>query len=213
MIQSKIGSSATGAASLKNSINSARADIAKLQDKLSKLGGGASSGTDVPDFRPSAQHSKTFFNRLQYGFNIQTTSGTLYYPNYADLGLSLGYNLGNSNSVGVGASYKLGLGTGWQHISFSGQGVGIRSWVDIHVKKSWSAIGGFELNYVQPFSSFKDIPQLNDWTRSGLVGIEKTVSLKSRVLKKTHVQLLWDLLSYSQVPQTPSVVFRVGYGF
>ncbi|HTR29338.1 MAG TPA: hypothetical protein VMH27_08705 [Puia sp.] len=213
MIQSKIGSTTAGTASLQNSINSAKADIAKLQSKLSKLGGGGGSAMDVPDFKPSDQHSKTFFNRLQYGFNMQTTQGTYYFPNYMDLGLSLGYNLGHSNSVGIGASYKIGLGTGWQHIAFSSQGVGIRSWVDIHVKKSWSATGGFELNYVQPFSSFKDIQQLNVWTRSGLIGVEKTVSLKSTILKKTHVQLLWDFLSYSQVPKTPPVVFRVGYGF
>jgi hypothetical protein len=213
MIQSKIGSSSTGAASLQNSINSAKADITKLQDKLSKLGGGGSGVTDVPDFKPSDQHSKTFLNRLQYGFNMQTTEGSYYYPNYMDLGLSLGYNLGHNNSVGIGASYKLGLGTGWQHVSFSGQGVGIRSWVDIYLKKTWSATGGFELNYVQPFSSFKDIPQLNDWARSGLIGVEKTVSLKSTLLKKTHLQLLWDFLSYSQIPKTPPVIFRVGYGF
>lgn len=212
MIQSKISSSSSGAASLQNSINGAKADIAKLQNKLSKLGGG-SSGMDVPDFKPSPQHSKTFFSRLQYGFSLQTTQGTYYFPNYSDIGLSLGYALGHSNSVGVGASFKLGLGTGWQHISLSGQGVGLRSWVDIHVKKSWSAVGGYELNFLQPFSSFKDIQQLTGWTQSGLIGIEKTISLKSTILKKTNVQLLWDFLSYSQVPQQPPVIFRVGYSF
>jgi hypothetical protein len=212
MIQSKIGSSSAGAASLQNSINAAKTDISKLQSKLSKLGGGG-GGMDVPDFRPSDQHSKTFLGRLQYGFNIQTTQGTYYFPNYSDIGLSLGYNLGHSNSVGIGASYKVGLGTGWQHIALSNQGVGLRSWLDIHVKKSWSAVGGYELNYLQPFSSFKDIRQLTGWTQSGLIGIEKTISLKSSVLKKTNVQLLWDFLSYSQVPQQPPVIFRVGYGF
>jgi hypothetical protein len=213
MIQSKIGSSSSGAASLQNSINGAKADIAKLQNKLSKLGAGGGSAMDVPDFKPSPQHSKTFFNRLQYGFNLQTTQGSYYFPNYSDIGLSLGYDLGHSNSIGVGASYKLGLGTGWQHISFSSEGVGLRSWMDIHVKKSSSAIGGYELNYLQPFSSFKDIQQLTGWTQSGLIGVEKTISLKSTILKKTNVQLLWDLLSYSQIPQQPPIVFRVGYSF
>ena len=216
MIQSKIGSakggSAQGLTSLQNSLNTAKQDISKLQSKLGKLGGGG-GGMDVPDFKPSDQHSKTFFNRLQYGFNIQTTQGTYYYPNYSDIGLSLGYNLGHSNSVGVGASYKVGLGTGWQHIAFSSQGVGLRSWVDIHVKKSWSAAGGYELNYLQPFSEFKEIPQLKNWTQSGLLGIAKTISLKSTLFKKTQVQLLWDFLSYSQTPQQPPVIFRLGYGF
>jgi hypothetical protein len=212
MIRSKIGSSSAGAASMQNSINSAKADIAKLQNKLSKLGGGG-GGMDVPDFKPNDQHSKTLLDRLQYGFNFQTTQGSYYFPNYSDIGLSLGYNLGHFNSVGIGASYKLGLGTGWQHIAFSSQGIGLRSYFDLHLKKSWSATGGYELNYLQPFSSFKDIRQLTGWTQSGLIGMEKTISLKSTVLKKTNVQLLWDFLSYSQVPQQQPIILRVGYGF
>jgi hypothetical protein len=214
MIQSKIGSasggSGAGLSSLQNSLNTAKLDISKLQAKLSKLGSGG-GGMDVPDFKPNDQHSKTFLSRLQYGFNFQTTQGTYYFPNYTDIGLSLGYNLGHSNSVGIGASYKIGLGTGWQHIAFSNQGVGLRSWVDIHLKKSWSAVGGFELNYLQPFSSFREIRQLTGWTQSGLIGIGKTISLKSTVLKKTQVQLLWDFLSYSQTPQQPAFIFRVSY--
>jgi hypothetical protein len=83
--------------------------------------------------------------------------------------------------------------------------------VDIHLKKSFSIVGGYELNYLQPIASFKDIRQLNAWTASGLIGIAKTISLKSTVLKKTQVEFLWDFLSYSQTPQQPPVVFRVGY--
>jgi len=179
---------------------------------LTKLGAGG-GGMDVPDFNPNDQHSKTFLNRLQYGFNIQTTQGAYYFPNYSDIGLSLGYDLGHSNSVGVGASYKVGLGTGWQHIALSSQGIGIRSYVDIHLKKSLSLTGGYELNYLQPFAAFKDVPQLKNWTQSGLIGIDKTISLKSSFFKKTQVQFLWDFLSYSQVPQQRPVIFRVGYSF
>jgi hypothetical protein len=214
MIQSKIGSGSSaggaGPATLQNSLSTAKQSITKLQNKLSKLGGGG-GGMDVPEFKPSDQRTKTFLNRLQYGFNLQTTQGSYYFPNYSDLGLSLGYNLGHSNSIGIGASYKIGLGTGWQHIAFSSQGVGIRSWVDIHLKKSFSVVGGYELNYLQPFATFKDIRKLNAWTASGLIGIAKTISMKSTVLKKTQVEFLWDFLSYYQTPQQPPVVFRVGY--
>ena len=211
MIQSKIGSSSGGgAASLQNSVNSAKADIAKLQSKLTKLGAGG-GGMDVPDFKPNPEHSKTLLSRLQYGFNMQTTQGTYYFPNYSDIGLSLGYNLGHSNSVGIGASYKIGLGTGWQHIALSSRGIGLRSYIDVHLKKSFSLTGGYELNYLQPFATFKDVPQLKNWTQSGLIGIAKTISLKSKFFKKTQVQFLWDFLSYSQMPQQPPVIFRVGY--
>lgn len=212
-MQKNMGStSANPAAALQSGLNAATQDIQKLQNKLSKLGGG-SGGMDVPDFKPSDQHSKRFFNRLQYGFNMQTTRGNLYFPTYTDLGLSLGYNLGHSNSVGIGASYKIGWGIDWQHIALSSQGVGLRSWVDIHLVKSFSVTGGFEMNYIEPFSSWKAIRNWSDWTPSGLIGISKSITMKNAVLKKTQVQLLWDFLSYYQVPQQPPVVFRVGYTF
>jgi hypothetical protein len=54
---------------------------------------------------------------------------------------------------------------------------------------------------------------LQYWTRSGLIGLSKTVSMKSRVFKKAQLQLLWDFLSYQQVPQTQPLVFRIGYTF
>jgi hypothetical protein len=37
--------------------------------------------------------------------------------------------------------------------------------------------------------------------------------MKSRVFKKTKIQVLWDFLSYTQVPRTQAVLFRVGYDF
>jgi hypothetical protein len=84
--------------------------------------------------------------------------------------------------------------------------------VDIHIKGSWSTTGGLEYNYQQPFTSVQQINHLSYWTQSGLIGIEKTVSVKSRFLKKTKLQLLWDFLSYSQVPRTQPILFRMGYG-
>jgi hypothetical protein len=213
MIQQKIGQGGpNGAASLQNSFNAAQQDIAKLQNKMSSLGGG-SGGMDMPDFKVNDQHSKTLLGRLQYGFNIQTTRANYYFPTYTDIGLSLGYKLGHQNDIGIGASYKIGWGTDWQHIAFSSQGVGLRSFVDIHVKKSWSLSGGYELNYLQPFSTFKDIRNLSGWTQSGLIGVTKTISMKSTVLKRTQVQFFWDFLSYYQIPQQQPVIFRLGYGF
>jgi len=213
MIQSKIGSGGPNAASaIQQNLSKASQDIAKLHDKLSSLGGG-SGDMDMPNFKPSDQHSKTFLKRLEYGFNLQTTRGSYYYPTFTDLGVSIGYKLAHSNSFGLGASFKAGWGSGWQHISLSGQGVGLRSWVNIHLKKSYSLTGGYELNYLQPFSAFKDIPKLTGWAQSGLIGIAKTISMKSTVFRKTSIALLWDFLSYSQVPQTQPVIFRIGYAF
>jgi hypothetical protein len=213
MVQSKIGSGGPGAASaIQSNLSKASQDISKLQSKLSALGAG-SGGMDVPDFKPNDQKTKTFLKRLEYGVNFQTIPANSYFPSYSDLGLSLGYNLGHSNVIGVGASYKMGLGTPPEHVAISSQGLGLRSFINIKIKSSWSASGGFEYNYLQPFSRFQDLRVLNMWTRSGLIGITKTISLKSTVFKKTQVSFLWDFLSYSNVPQTPPILFRVGYAF
>ena len=213
MIQSQIGQSGgSGASSIQSSLNTAQQDINNLHNKLSSLGGG-SGGMDMPDFKPNDQRTKTFFKRLEYGTYFQTTPATAYYPSYSDLGLTLAYKLGHSNLIGVGASYKLGWGQPIQHIALSSQGVGLRSFVDIQLKKSFSLTGGYELNYLTPFTSFQDIRLLSRWTPSGLIGVSKTVSMKSTVFKKTQVSVLWDFLSYEQVPRTQPFVFRVGYSF
>jgi hypothetical protein len=125
----------------------------------------------------------------------------------------VGYKLFNSSTIGVGASYKLGWGNGIQHIALSSQGMGLRSFIDVKIKNSFSATGGFEYNYTTPFTSYQQIRQLNLWTKSGLIGVTKTVSMKSRMFKKTKLSMLWDFLSYQQVPKTQAILFRVGYNF
>ena len=213
LIQSQVASGgAGGAAALQANLESAGSQLDSYKDKLSKLGSG-SGDIDMPDFKPNEQKTKTFWKRLEYGTNFQTTRDNYYFPTVTDLGGSVGYRLNTSSTVGIGASYKLGWGNGIQHIALSSQGVGIRSYLDIKIKGSWSATGGLEYNYETPFSSYQQLRQLNDWTKSGLIGVTKTVSVKSRVFKKTKVSLLWDYLSYSQVPKTQAVVFRIGYAF
>jgi hypothetical protein len=213
MIKSQIGQGGSnGASAIQQSLQTAHQDISKLQSKLSSLGAGSGS-MDMPDFKVNDQKKKTFLKRLEVGVNFQTAQTTNYYPTTSDLGLSLGYKLNGSNLIGIGASYKLGLGNGFEHIAFSSQGVGLRSFIQVKVKKSWGLAGGFEYNYQQPFSSYQDIRNISMWTRSGLIGVTKSVSMKSTVFKKTMVELLWDFLSYSQIPRTSPVVFRVGYSF
>jgi hypothetical protein len=213
LIQSQVGQGGgSAAASIQQSLSSAQQDLSAVQNKLSSLGSG-SGDMDMPDFKPNDQKKKTLFKRLEYGVNIQTTHASNYFPSYTDFGLSLGYNLGHSNTIGIGASYKLGWGSGYDHISMSNQGAGLRSFIDIQVKKGFGLSGGFEMNYLLPFAHFRDISSLTGWTQSGLIGISKTVSIKSPVFKKTQLQLLWDFLSYQQIPRTQPIIFRVGYSF
>jgi hypothetical protein len=201
-----------GMAILQQNIQTAQSQLDQYKDKLSSLGAGGGN-VDIPDFRPNNQRTKTFLQRLEFGTNMQTTQANNYFPTTTDLGLSVGYRLNKNNTVGVGASYKIGWGSGFNHIAFSSQGAGLRSFLDIKLKGSFSATGGLEYNYATSFTSLQQIHVLRNWSQSGLVGVSKTVSLKSRVFKKTQLQVLWDFLSYQQVPKTQPILFRVGYNF
>jgi len=201
-----------GPAALQSNLQSAQSQLDGYKEKLNKLGQG-NGDIDMPDFKPNDQKTKSFLHRLELGTNFQTTHNNYYFPTVTDLGISLGYKLGHSNIVGIGASYKIGWGNGLQHLALSSQGAGLRSFLEIKIKGTFSATGGLEYNYTTPFSSFQDIKNIQRWTHSGLIGISKTISMKSQLFKKTKLQLLWDFLSYQQVPRTQPLLFRVGYNF
>jgi hypothetical protein len=213
MIQNQVGAGGpNAAATMDQNMASAQDQLSQLKERLTSLGSGNGS-IDMADFKPNAEKTKTFLKRLEYGLDIQTLQATNFYPTTSDIGLSLGYKLKGGNSIGIGASYKIGWGTDIHHISISNQGVGLRSFVNIQMKKNLYMTGGLEYNYQQPFSNYQQIHNLSDWQQSGLIGITKSITMNTKFIKKTNVQVLWDFLSYYQVPRTQPFKFRVGYGF
>jgi hypothetical protein len=211
VIQPQLGTNGPDASALsQQNIGSAQGQIDELRSKLSSDGGGDAT---MPDFKPNSQKTKSFLRRLEFGTNLQTVHSNYYFPTTTDIGLSLGYKLSDNNVIGIGASYKIGWGSDIHHISIGSQGAGLRSFLDIRLKKTWFASGGFEYNYQQPFSSIKPLQDLSHWQQSGLIGISKIISMKTRVFKNTKIQLLWDFLSYQQIPKTEPFVFRIGYSF
>lgn len=213
LIQQQLSAGGPNAtATLQQNMQQAQQQLNKLKDKINKFGNMAGDADDaMPNFKPNNQKTKTFLQRLEYGTNIQSTRSNPFFPTTTDLGLSVGYKLTDNSTVGVGASYKVGWGKDIRHINITSEGVGVRSFADVKLKGSFFASGGFEYNYQQPFSSIQQINDLDKWQQSGLVGISKIVSLKSKTFKKTKLQLLWDFLSYQQVPRTQAIKFRVGY--
>jgi len=213
LIQSQLASGGPNAmAALQQNLQSAQQQLDQFKDKLTKLGGG-SGDIDMPNFKPNNQRTKSFWRRLEYGVNLQTSRIDGYYPNILDLGGSVGYRLTDKCSFGIGSSFKIGLGPDIRHMALTASGASLRSYLDIAIKGSFSATGGLEYNHTATLSSFQDIRALSGWTTSGLIGVTKTVSVKSRVFKKTKISLLWDFLSYQQTPHTSPLLFRIGYGF
>jgi hypothetical protein len=200
-------------AQFKQNMQEAQSQLQQLKNKIMKHGSSNSDDIMPEGFKANSQKTKKFWDRLEYGTNIQTQKGNGFFPVTSDLGISVGYKLNNKSIIGIGTSYKMGWGQSFRNIKISQQGIGIRSFVDYKLKSSFWLSGGFEMNYKTAFNSITQLKEFNAWQQSGLIGLTKTVSIRSKFFKKTKLQLLWDFLSYQQVPKTPQINFRIGYNF
>jgi hypothetical protein len=208
LIQNQVSMGGPNAqAQIQQNLAQAHGEINKLKDKINKLGGG-SGNIDIPDFTPNEQKTKSFFKRLEFGSNIQFAKAINLLPSTADIGLSIGYKLNEKSIVGIGGSYKMGMGS-IQHINITHQGVGLRSFVEYKIKKSFFMIGGYEMNYRTQFQNIDQLKNLNAWQQSGLIGVTKKYKVSKKL--KGSMQLLWDFMSYDHFPVSQPVVFRLGY--
>ncbi len=214
LIQNQLAAGGPNAqAMFQQNIEEAQGMLNTLKAKLNQLKSNGGDDLDLPDFTPNTQKTKSFLQRLEYGTNIQSVKSNYFFPTTTDIALSVGYKLNEKSMVGIGASYKMGWGKDISHIAISSEGMGLRSFVDMKLKGSFYASGGLEYNYQQPFGTIEQLKKLNTWQQSGLLGISKIISLKTKYFQKTKLQLLWDVLSYQQRPRTQAVKFRVGYSF
>lgn len=210
-LQTAIPATSTSSATqvMQQQIGNARTEISNLMDKVNTAGG--MGDKDVPDFKPNSQRTKSFRRRLEYGGNLQFGQETNFLPASSDIGLQLGYKLSDKSSAGVGAAYKLGLGSGWKNIRLSSESVGLRTYMKTKLKGSFSLQGGAEWNYMTRFASIEELKNYSAWQTSALLGLVKSYKIGKKV--NGNVQLMYDFLHSQHVPASQPVLFRVGYNF
>ena len=69
------------------------------------------------------------------------------------------------------------------------------------------------MNYKELSGSADKYPVSVKWQKQGLIGISKKIPIKTKFLKGTKIQLMYDFLSKTHYPQTQPVLFRTGYIF
>ena len=194
-------------------VDAAQAQLSQLKDRLNKLGTNSGSGDmTMPDFKPNEEKTKSFLQRLEYGFNLKSQPGYYMLPATTDFALTLGYKLSDNKKLGIGASYKMGWGSSLRDIQLSSEGMGLRSYVDIKAKGSIWLSGGFEYNYLSAFTNIRDLQNNIDiWQRSALAGLSKKYKIGRK--KEGNMQLLYDFLHNQQNPPGQALKFRIGYTF
>ncbi|MFT3908297.1 MAG: hypothetical protein QM737_02640 [Ferruginibacter sp.] len=212
LVKTKVaGGGANASQVLSQNLQEAKTEIKKLQDKVQKSGK-SSNKDEMPDFKPNTQKSKTFAQRLEYDFNTQFGQQNKFVPTTANLGLGLGYKINDKSIIGIGVTYKLGMGS-IDHIKFTHQGIGLRTYVESKLKKQFYISGGFEMNHDHTINNFKELKYGYVWQRSGLIGISKKIKIKTKFFKNTKLQLLYDFLYQDHYPNTQPIIFRTGYNF
>ena len=110
LIQNQIAAGGPNALEImKQNFQEAQEQVSQLKDKVMQMGG-SSSDANIPGFKPNNQKSKTFMQRLEFGTNFQFVKNNSLVPTTADIALILGYKLNDKSLIGIGASYKMGLG-------------------------------------------------------------------------------------------------------
>lgn len=188
-------------------LNAANNELTKLKDRIAKYGGDG----EIPTFKPNSYKTKSFLKRIEYGTNIQFSKSSNFLPSSSDIAFSLGYKLNNKSVIGIGGSYKLGLGKSITNIKFTTEGISIRSFLDWQVKWQVYITGGYEQNYLTAVNRSSQLNNNSSWVPSGLIGISKKYQATKKL--KGKIQLLYDFLSNTHIPKTQAIIFRTGFNF
>jgi hypothetical protein len=169
------------------------------------------NAAQMPDFKPNPMKTLSIWQRLEPGANLQMSPSNRYFPAQAELAAQIAYKFSQKGSIGIGIAYKLGLGTGWDHIAFSHRGAGIRAFIAYKIKNSFYVNGGYEGNRNIPFTYLSELKVTSLWQKSALIGISKKFRVNDKL--KSSVMLLYDFLAPEQFSITQRFKVRYGYSF
>ncbi|PWV56450.1 hypothetical protein C7475_101966, partial [Chitinophaga sp. S165] len=207
LIQQRLGNDPGARQAVSQQMDQARSQLNELKSKFPDL----DNAGDMPDFKPNPMKTKSFLERLEFGGNIQFQKSNRYFPTTSDIAGQIGYRFHKNGTAGIGMSYKLGLGTGWDHIAISHQGVGLRSFVDWKLKGTFFVNGGFEQNHVSTISRVDELKSWSGWQGSALLGVSKKYKVSAKL--KGNIMLLYDFMARGNMPSSSPVKLRLGYNF
>lgn len=208
-ITSTLGTGANVQQALGQNLNAAQTQLNQLKQQLSKLGNGGNTDLEMPDFKPNNQKTKSFLQRLETGFNLQSQRSSTLLPAASDIGISVGYKLNDKSIVGAGLAYKLGLGKSISHIRLTHEGLSLRSFIDYQLKGKLWLTGGVEYNYNSSFKNIEQLKNYSGWQQSILFGLSKKIAVGGKA--RMNMQILFDGMYRKNTPETRPLLFRVGY--
>jgi hypothetical protein len=211
-IQSQISAGGLDASQqIKEKLQQAQSILAGMKNKALSTGGG-SVDSEMPNFKPNLMKTKTFSQRLEYGTDISFSNNVNLLPSTMNIAFSIAYKLSSSKQFGIGLGYKAGLGS-IEKIILTHEGLQFRTFGDMKLKKGFWFTCGWEVNQNTRFTNFNDLVQYNKFQQMALIGLQKKINFKVKILKASKISLLWDLLSKNHQPASEPFIIRYGYSF
>ena len=165
------------------------------------------------DYQDPIFKGLSFAKRIFFQTNVQSTSGNRWLPSHSNFAIGSGYKINPKAQLSAEIVWRMGWGQPIKNIHITHQGFGLRSFLDWKVKGQWWITGSYEKNHYPSYQTIAVASNDNGWRNSALMGISKTIAIKSKGMKKFKMQLLYDFLAPSQAPYTSPWKYRMGYTF
>lgn len=171
------------------------------------------NATSTRDYEDPGYKGLSFTQRIFLQTNVQSSSGNRWLPSHTSFAIGSGYMINPKAQLSVEVVWRMGWGQPIKNIHITHQGFGLRSFLDWKVKGQWWITGSYEKNYYPSYQQIAVASNEHGWRNSALMGISKTMAIKSKGMKKFKMQLLYDFLAPSQTPYTSPWKYRMGYIF
>lgn len=185
----------------------------KGSDLLGDLSNQASSfgnldnATQVPKFTPNPYKTKSFWERINVGFDLQFDRSTRFYPASGVAGAQASFNFDQRFSAGVLANYRFGTGE-IKRIRFSHAGAGYGAFANYKVWKGLGVQAGYERNR-RAETEVNETRYAAEWSSSALAGLTWEYGIGKKL--KGSVGVFFDALYKRHTPQTNAVLWRMGW--
>ena len=169
--------------------------------------GNLDNATQVPKFTPNPYKTKSFWERIDVGFNLQFDGRTQFLPSSGVAGAQASFNFDQKFSVGVLANYRFGMGE-IRNIHFSHSGAGYGAFANYKIWKGLGVQAGYERNRRAEMEMGENrYPAA--WTSSALAGLTWEYGIGKKA--KGTVGVFFDVLYQKHTPETNAVLWRMGW--
>lgn len=125
---------------VKGKVQEGKQSIAQAREQAQQL-----KNTEKPAFRKNPERGKPFWQRIEWQYNFQTTRPTPEgRPAMLELGAGAGFKHTPRLSYGIGIGLSTGLGSSWEQIRISYEGLSARAYADWQWQYGISIQAGYE---------------------------------------------------------------------